>query len=180
MTIYAAYFNLKNPLLVEGVSEHDSLEEVPEGHVVLEDWVSFPTRPEYEAAQLRLIEGSLVWVDLREDLKVREDKWKELQNIRNEKDNLPIELSGIGIQADFDSRQKVMGAVVAMQLYGVTSKGWICSDNVRRELTFAQILAFGSAIDARTQELYDTGDTLRSQVFDPLKTIEEVKGISWP
>lgn len=108
-------------------------------------------------------------------------QWARIKQTRDVLNKQPIEHDGIEVDGDDRSRQNLMGAIMAMQLTGETSRQWVCADNVKRLLTLEQIIALGTALAARTQDLVETGDALRAQIFDPaLETVEAVEAVAWP
>lgn len=119
------------------------------------------------------------WHDPRPLEQVKAARWTELKAQRQALDEAPIPVQGFAIDADLQSRTDVMGAILAMQLNGQTSRLWRCSDNVMRELSFADIVAAGTAIAARRQSLIETSDQLYQQIQDA-EDAAAVEGVVWP
>lgn len=108
-------------------------------------------------------------------------QWAKVKQTREVLNLAPLELDGVAIDGDERSRQNILGAIVDMQLTSMASRNWICADNVSRELTAAQVIAFGTALAARTQALVETSYLLRGEIFDPAKTtVEAVESVVWP
>lgn len=106
-------------------------------------------------------------------------KWANIKQTRTLLDEAPIALRDFEIDADQKSRQDIMGAVMAMQLTGQTSRLWRCTDNTMRELTLADLVDVGTAIAARRQSLIETSDALY-QALQGAETVEDVEAVVWP
>lgn len=106
-------------------------------------------------------------------------RWALFKARRQELDESPMPLRDFHVDADASSRQDLMGAIMAMQLTGETSRVWRCSDNVMRELSFSDIVTVGVGIAARRQTLIETSDTLYQQI-QSATTVEEVEAVTWP
>lgn len=108
-------------------------------------------------------------------------QWARLKQTRELLDAQSLEIDGIAINADERSCQKLFRAILDMQFSGQAARKWVCADDLERELTAAQLAAFGAAIVARTQSLVEISFALRAQVFDPLKTTtQEIEAVVWP
>lgn len=108
-------------------------------------------------------------------------QWARIKQAREILNLSALEIDGIAVDGDERSRQNILGAIVDMQLTDMTSRNWICADNVSRELTAAQLIAFGTGLAARTQALVETSYQLRGEIFDPAKTtVEAVEAVVWP
>lgn len=106
-------------------------------------------------------------------------RWAAIKARRQQLDDAPIEVGGITVDADAGSRTDVMGAIMAMQLTGQTSRLWRCADNVMRELTLDDLIAIGTGIAARRQQLIETSDALWQQL-QAAQTVADVEAVRWP
>lgn len=109
----------------------------------------------------------------------RERRWAAIKAQREALDNQPIAHAGFEVDADATSRVDIMGAVMAMQMGGGTSRPWRCSDNVMRDLTLDDLVQIGQAIAARRQMLIETSDALYQQM-QAAATAEDVSAVVWP
>lgn len=137
---------------------------------------------EFEAAAQATenFSGATVEADDAADLEVaRTRRWAAIKDHREARDNAPIELSDFALDADQTSRMDIMGAVMAMQINGQTSRQWRCADNVMRELTLAQLIEAGTAIANRRQSLIETSAALYAQI-QAATTAADVAAITWP
>lgn len=112
-----------------------------------------------------------------EALKTR--RWAYLKAHRDKLMYAPIPYQDYAVDADMDSQIKILGSAFMMQATPGATKMWRCSDNVMREFGIAELLAIGSAISVRTQDLIDTTAVLWQQMADA-ETPEEVANIHWP
>jgi hypothetical protein len=119
------------------------------------------------------------WHDPRSVDEARADRWAAIKERRHELDNAPFQHGGFSVDADVGSRTDVMGALMAMQLTGQTSRLWRCADNIMRELTLADLIAIGTGIAARRQALIETSDALYQQM-QTAQTAEAVNAVGWP
>lgn len=106
-------------------------------------------------------------------------RWANIKQTRSLLDEAPIELRGFQLDANQQSRQDVMGAVMAMQLTGQVSRLWRCADNAMRELTLSDLVDVGVAIAARRQALIEISDALYQQL-QAAATAEDVGAVVWP
>ena len=164
---------------VQHVAEFDAADDLPAGFVVLGDWQGIPPHPGHDGVHLRLRDGALRWEDTRDLEERRAARWASLKAYRQELDEQPIAVGDFAIDGDAQSRQDIMGAVMAMQLTGQTERPWRCADNVMRPLTFADLVAAGTAIAARRQHLIEVSDQLWQQL-QAAATVAEVDAVTWP
>lgn len=116
----------------------------------------------------------------RDDLPgARARRWANIKQTRDILDGAPITHGAFQVDGDQQSRNDIMGAVMAMQLGGPTSRLWRCADNVMRELTLADLVAIGQAIAARRQALIETSDQLWQQL-QAATTTAQVEAVVWP
>jgi hypothetical protein len=106
-------------------------------------------------------------------------RWANIKQTRTMKDEAPIEYGDFSIDADRQSRQDIMGAIMAMQLSSQTSRLWRCSDNTMRELELVDLINIGTAIADRRQELIEISDGLNQELLGA-DTLEEVLAVVWP
>lgn len=119
------------------------------------------------------------WRDPRSVEQCRADRWDEIKAQRDLLDWAPIEVAtGVLLDADTQAKQDLMGAIMAMQLTGATSRAWRCADNVMRELTMAQIVSAGVAVANRRSALIATSDALY-QALEAATSQEEIAAIGW-
>jgi hypothetical protein len=136
--------------------------------------------PSRDGFELRLTEaGELHHVDQRPLPQARDERWSAIKAQRAALGFQPVPLRDFALDADAASRLDVMGAVMAMQVSGDTSRLWRCSDNAMRELTLADLLTVGAAIAARRQALIEASDTLFQQI-QTAETNAEVDAVAWP
>ena len=120
-----------------------------------------------------------VWADLRSVETARLEQWTSIKQAREELDNAPITHGAFQVDADAHSRVDIMGAIMAMQLGGPSTRLWRCSDNVMRELSLADLVAIGQAIAVRRQSLIETSDALWQQL-GAATTVAQVEAVVWP
>lgn len=109
----------------------------------------------------------------------RSRRWAAIKAEREARDQAPVDHASYQVDGDQQSRMDIMGAVMAMQATGQSSRLWRCSDNVMRELTLADLLAVGCAIAARRQALIEISDQLYQAIL-AAQTTAEVDAVVWP
>lgn len=110
---------------------------------------------------------------------LRARRWANIKQTRSLLDEAPAPLRDFQIDADAQSRQDVMGAILAMQLKGQTSRSWRCSDNTMRELSLEDLIELGTHIADRRQQLIEISDSLYHEL-QSARTAEEIDAIVWP
>lgn len=137
---------------------------------------------QFEQAALAVqdLAGGTVEVDGDTDLAAAQvRRWAKLKQERDALDFAPISHADFEIDADQQARLDIMGAIMAMQAAGQSTRLWRCSDNQMRELSLSDLLAVGTAIAARRQHLIETSDALWQQL-QAAQTVEEVEAVAWP
>lgn len=181
MTMTLEYALVDSAGRVDRLLELAGLQQAPAGLSIVHLGQVLPCWPEppFSGAELRWSAGALAWHDPRPIEAVRAEQWAAIKAHRAELDAQPVEVDGVQLDGDERSRIDILGAVVAMQIKGETSRAWRCSDNAMRLLTLEQIQQAGIAIADRRQALIETSDALFQQIAQA-QTSEEVRAIFWP
>jgi hypothetical protein len=134
---------------------------------------------EQAALGLEALAGGAVEVDGAVEVEAAQARrWAKLKAERDARDFAPVAHGDFEVDADQQSRIDIMGAVMSMQAGGQSARLWRCADNVMRELTLADLLAIGTAIAARRQQLVETSDQLYQQL-QAAETVEAVEAVAW-
>lgn len=106
-------------------------------------------------------------------------RWAAIKATRQALDDAPVAHGDFEVDANASSRSDIMGAIMAMQLNGQTTRPWRCSDNVMRVLTLGDLVAIGTAIADRRQHLIEISDALWQQLVAAVD-VAQVEAVVWP
>jgi hypothetical protein len=120
---------------------------------------------------------TLSWIEPALEL-LRANRWDEIKAARTAADLQPYPVADFEIDADAQSRQNIMGAIMAMQLTGESTRLWRCADNTMRELSLAQLITAGTGIAARLQQLIEISDQLWQQL-QAATTAAGIEAVIW-
>lgn len=124
--------------------------------------------------------GATLLPDAGTDLEMaRVRRWAAIKATRQALDDAPVTHGEFEVDANASSRSDIMGAIMAMQLNGQTTRPWRCSDNVMRTLTLDDLVAIGTAIADRRQQLIEISDALWQQL-QAATEVAEVEAVTWP
>jgi len=124
--------------------------------------------------------STLSWTDLRTLASARAGKWEEIKAERVAREMLAGTAVNPALDSDPVSQARITStAVMLMAAPNLSTLGFTCRDNVRREFARADFLAAAFAIGSAVQSLYETADALRADI-DAAETVAEVDAIGWP
>lgn len=119
-------------------------------------------KPKYPAAWSN---ETMSWVDLRSLEQLKVSKWEEVKQARQLADESPL-ITPYGVfDADYQSQQKIAGAVqLALMAPNTWSIDWTLHDNSVVTLTKSQLVEVGVTLGTRTSSLYEQSRTIRDSI----------------
>lgn len=123
------------------------------------------------------------WFDPRTDLQLRDAKWEEVKQWRENALNSPLTWNSYVFDADQKGQTNLKGAAQLAQFALVAEQPFTTTftlaDNTDVTLTAMEILMVGVALGVRTEQCYARGRELREVIYDPLTSVEDLEGLQW-
>lgn len=123
------------------------------------------------------------WFDPRTDLQLRDAKWEQVKEWRENALNSPLTWNSYVFDADQKGQTNLKGAAQLAQFALVAEQPFTTTftlaDNTDVTLTAMEILMVGVALGVRTEQCYARGRELREVIYDPLTSVEDLEGLQW-
>lgn len=140
-----------------------------------------------EINQRARVPAGFVWkmpertiVDCRSLQQAKDQKWKQIKNIRTQKENSTFSYNGNEFHAD---KEHIPGAVqLAMMAKSAGqpfSINWTLDNNSVISLNADQMIEVGVALGTFINNLYDIARQLREEI-ESCSTVQDVDAIVWP
>lgn len=122
--------------------------------------------------------GSIITTeDTLQDAKQRQ--WAQIKQTREILDAQPIIIEDMRFDADANSKQKIMSAILEMQdVPDTTLRNWTLADNTIATITKSDLIALNSAISTRADTLQNISQLLRARI-DAATNVSDVVAVVW-